>query len=267
VGLLAVLAIRAAEADVGPDGDQAGPVVGAGVLDRVRDRLDVVAVLDVDGVPAVRREPADDVLRPGHRRGSVELDVVVVVQGDELPEAEVAGEARRLRRDPLLEVAVGAERVRPVVDDVVAVAVELGRQARLGDRHSDRVREALAEGTGGRLDAGRQPVLRMAGRPGSPLAEALEVLHRHVVAGQVEERVEQHRRVAGAQHEAVAVGPVGVARGVAEEPGPERVGHRRGAHRGAGVPGVRFLDAVDRQRPDGVDGQLVDGLRGRGHAA
>ena len=60
------------------------------------------------------------------------------------------------------------------------------------------------------------------------------------------------------QHEAVAVGPVRVGRGVAQEARPEDVGHRRGAHRGARMAGVRLLDAVDGERPDGVDGEPVE---------
>ena len=265
VRLLGVLAVRAAEADVGPDRDQARPVVGPGLLDRRRDRLHVVAVLDPRRVPAVGLEPGDDVLGPGHRGRPVELDVVVVVQGDELAQAEMAGEARRLRRDPLLEVAVGAEGVRPVVDDVMAVAVELGPEARLGDRHPDRVREALAERAGRRLDARGQAVLGVAGRPGAPLAERLQVLERHVVAGQVEEGVQEHRGVAGRQDEAVAVRPVRVGRGVPEEPRPEGVGHRRRAHRGARMAGVRLLDAIDREGPDRVDREAVEGLGGGRH--
>ena len=55
---------------------------------------------------------------------------------------------------------------------------------------------------------------RTSGWPGglaAELAEALELVDRHVlVAGQMEQRIEQHRAVAGRQHEAVAVGPVRV---------------------------------------------------------
>ena len=137
-------------------------------------------------------------------------------------------------------------------------AVELGRQPALGDGHPDGVGEALAERAGRRLDAGRQAVFGVAGRDAAPLAERLEVVERDRVAGQVEERVEQHAGVAGAQHEAVAVGPVGLGRGMAQEARPQHVRHRRRAHRGARVPGVRLLDGVDRERPDRVDGELVE---------
>ena len=76
----------------------------------------------------------------------------------------MAGEAGGLRRDALLEVAVGRDDVRAMVDDLVLVAVELVGQPPLGDGHADRVGEALAERSGRRLDARRQAVLRMARR-------------------------------------------------------------------------------------------------------
>ena len=266
VRLLAVLLVRAAVADVGPDRDEARAIVGQGGLDRRLDGDEVVAVPDPLGVPAVGIEALRDVLRERHRRRPVELDAVVVVEDDELAETQVAGQAGRLGGDPLLEVAVGGDDVGPVIDDLVAGAVELVRQASLGDGHADRVGEALAERAGRRLDAGRQPVFGVARRDAAPLAERLEVLERDLVAGQVEERVEQHAGVAGAQHEPVAVGPVRVRRRVAQEPRPQHVGHRRGAHRGARMPGIRLLDAIDRERPDRVDGQLVE-VGGDGHRA
>ena len=142
--------------------------------------------------------------------------------------------------------------------------VELVGEAAFRDGHPDRVGEALAERAGRRLDARGQAVLRVARRDAAPLPERLEVLERDVVAGQVEERVEQHAGVPGGQDEPVAIRPVRVRRGVAEEAGPQDVGHRRRAHRCTRVARVGLLDAVDRERPDGVDGQLIE-VRGQGH--
>ena len=70
----------------------------------------------------------------------------------------------------------------------------------------------------------------------------------------------------GRQHEAVPVGPARVPRRVAEMAGPQGVRHRRGAHRCAGVPGVRLLDAIDREGADGVDRELIEAVRGEGHS-
>src|SRR4029079_2209160 len=106
-------------------------------------------------------------------------------------------------RVPFREFPVRAERLVPGVDDVVAWAVELGREPDLGDRHPDSVGEPLTERTGRGLDAGREPVLGRAGRLRAPLAERLEVLERDVVAGQVEQRVQEHRGVTGTEDEPV----------------------------------------------------------------
>ncbi len=78
-------------------------------------------------------------------------------------------------------------------------------------RHADRVGEALSQRAGRRLDAGRVPVLGVAGGLGAELAEALDLADVHArIAGEIEQRVEQHRAVPGRQHEAVAVGPLGI---------------------------------------------------------
>ena len=118
--------------------------------------------------------------------------MVVVVQHDQLAQPQVAGQAGGLRGDPFLQVAVRCDHERPMVDHGVALAVELRAEPALGDGHPDGVREALAERAGRRLDPRRQAALRVAGRDAVPLAERLQVRERDGVAGQVEERVQQH---------------------------------------------------------------------------
>ena len=93
-----------------------------------------------------------------------------------LREAEVSGERRRLGLHSLHHVAVGGDDVGVVVDDGALLGVEARREHALGERHPDRVREALAEGAGRGLDAGGVAALRVAGRQGTPLAEALQVV-------------------------------------------------------------------------------------------
>ena len=162
----------------------------------------------------------------------------------------MAGERDRLLADAFHQVAVGGDHVGLVIDHVVA---ELGGEMPLGDRHADRVGEALAERAGGGLDARRVAVFGMAGGDRAELAEALDLVDRHRrIAGEIEQRVEQHRAVAGRQHEAVAVGPGRIGRiefQEAREQDRRHVGH---AHRHAGMAGFRLLDRVHRQRADGV---------------
>ena len=262
--LLAVLLVGAAEPDMGPDRDQARSVVGVRRLDGGFDRCDVIAVLDLLGMPLVGIEALQHVLRPGHRRRAIELDAVVVIEHDQFAEAEVAGQAGRFGRDALLEVAVGGDDIGPVIDDVAAGSVELGPEARLRDRHPDCVGESLTEWPRGRLDPRREAVLGVTRRDAAPLPERLQVVERDVVAGQVQERVEEHAGVPGAQHEPIAIRPFGVRWRVAQEARPQDVRHRCGAHRGARMTGIGLLDAVDRERPDRIDGELIE-VRSDGH--
>ena len=105
----------------------------------------------------------------------------------------MAGERDRLVADPLHQAAVAAEDVGVVIDDLVA---ELRGQHALGERHADRVADALAERPGRRLDAARMAALGMAGGAAAELAETLDLVDRHVgIAGQVQQPVEQHRAV------------------------------------------------------------------------
>ena len=62
-------------------------------------------------------------------------------------------------RDAFHEATVAEENVGVVVDDVVSRTVELRSQQPLGERHADRGGEALAEWTGGGLDADVEIVL------------------------------------------------------------------------------------------------------------
>src|SRR3712207_9339711 len=91
------------------------------------------------------------------------------------------------------------------------------RKETLSQRHPDAVGEALSQGTGRRLDAGGEEVLRVAWRPRFPLPEGLDVLHREVVTGKVEQSVLEHGRVPGGEDETVPIFPVRVLGVVAQE--------------------------------------------------
>ena len=122
------------------------------------------------------------------------------------------------------------------------------------------------------LDARQLEILRMAGARAAELAEVPDVVDRRPrVAGQVQQRVDQHRAVAGRQDETVAVGPVRIGGVELQMPGEQRgrgVGH---AHRHARVAAVGGLHRIHREGANGVGeaavGRLhrgsVDGVRPR----
>ena len=81
---------------------------------------------------------------------------------------------------------------------------------------------------------------------------ALHVVDRQRIAGQVQQRVQQHRAVAVRDHEAVAVRPLRIAGIVAQVVAPQDFGDVGHAHRHAGMAGVGFLDGIHREGADGI---------------
>src|SRR5208282_2769338 len=119
----------------------------------------------------------------------------------------MASEVDRLVAYALHQATVAGDHVGVMIHEIVAVS---GRERALGDGHADRSGEPLAKRAGGRLDAESVTVFWMARSLGAELTEALDLVDRHVgVTGQMEQRVEQHRSVAGREDEAVAIRPMG----------------------------------------------------------
>ncbi len=71
-------------------------------------------------------------------------------------------------------------------------------------------------------------------------------------SGQMQQRVKQHRAVAGGEHEAVAIRPGRVGRIEFQELRKQHGRDVRHAHRHAGMAGFCFLDGIDRQKADRV---------------
>ena len=175
------------------------------------------------------------------------------------------GERDGFLADAFHQVAVGGEHVGRVIDDGAA---EHGGEVPLRDRHADRIGKTLAERAGGGFDAGGVAVLRVSGRERAELAEALELVDGHrLVAGEMQQRIEQHRAVAGGEHEAVAVGPGRIGRVEFEEAREQHGGDIGRAHGQAGMAGFGLLDRVHRQRADGIRHAVVIGARARAQAA
>ena len=182
----------------------------------------------------------------------------------------MAGQRRRLAGDALHQIAVAANRVDVVIEQRETRPIVMRAEEPRRDRHADTVAAALAERPGGGLDAGGMAVFRMPGRDAVELAEIFDVIEAHCGKisdalpvdaphlGQVQQRIEQHRGMAGRQHEAVAVGPQRIGRVVAQKLLPQRIGDRRNAHRRAGMARLRLLHGVDGQCADGIDTQPVD---------
>ena len=162
-------------------------------------------------------------------------------------------------RDTFLVTAVTHHHIGVVIHHGGVSLVELGCQVGFSDGQTHSVGDAGTQGAGGHLNAWG---LKRFGVPrglGAPLPELLDVVDGHrVIAGEVQQRVEQHAAVASRQHEAVAVEPLGVLGVVIEELVPERITHGCAAHWQAGVAAVGLVDGVDSQHPDAVDAERVE---------
>jgi hypothetical protein len=209
-------------------------------------------------VPPVAGEPREHVLAEGQRRGAVDADAVVVVEHDEPAEPEVARQRARLVRDALHQIAIARDHVRAVVDDGESRALVALREPPLGQREADGVGQPLPKRTGRGFHAGRDVAFRMTRRAAAPLAKRLELVERQIVAGEMQQAVQQHRPVPCRQHEAVAVGPHRVIGVVQQVACPERDGGVGHAHGHARVAGVGLLHGVGGEHADGVRGQGLD---------
>jgi hypothetical protein len=230
--------------------------LGHARAERGFERVEVFSCFaDLQDVPVVRAEPRRDVVAVRERGVAVDRDVVVVVDEHEPAEPEVPRERSGLVADAFHEVAVAAD-----PEDVVVA--QIGAEARaevlLGDGHPDRVPEPLPERARRDLDAPGVPLLRVTRRLRAPLPELAEILELETEPGEVQHRVEEHRRVPGREDEAVAVRPVAVGGVVRHDPREEHVRERRQRHRRPGVPRVRALDGVHREPAHHIDGAAFE---------
>ena len=248
-----------AVADDGAASDERRPVGLLRGFDGARDRRRIVAV-DAARGPAGGLKALYLIDRIGQRQRAVDRDAVVVEQHDELVELEVAGERDGLLADAFHEIAVGHQRVGEVIDQIVRIPPRGGApQAPCRPRWR-------GPGRAGRWWSRprRVAVFRMSRRQRADLAEAFEFVDgQRRIAGQMQQRVEQHGAVAGGQHETVAVRPRRIGRIEFEEPREQHGGDVGRPHGQARVAGSCLLDRVHRQRPDGVGHAVVLGARNR----
>ena len=252
-----VLLLRTAVADMGARDDERRAILdGARGGQRAIDRRHVLAV-DALHVPAARLETPADILEERQVRRTRERHPVRVVEHDQPAEPQRPRQRGGFAREPFHHVPVAGQHVGVVVHHLVLRSIERGRQPPFGNGQAEGIAQPLAKRAGGHLDARRAPALGMSRRPAVPLPELLQVVERQVVPGQVEQAVEQRARMTRRQHEPIAIGPCRVLRVVTQVAGPQHVGHRRRAHRHAGMPGLRLLHRVDRQHSNRIDAELV----------
>ena len=249
VGLGGVGAVRAALANVGPANDQRRVLGGLlGFCNGAGDARSIMAVDRAQHIPAVADKAQRRVVGKPGRHLAVDRNAVVVVQRNQLVQLPGTGQGCGFVADTFHQAAVAHEHIGVVIHHRMAFAVELLGQQLFSQRHADGIGNALAERARSGFHAGRDAVFGVARSLAVQLAEILQLLHRQLVAGQVQQGINQHRTVAVGQHKAVAVEPLRIARAVLQVLAPQGNGHVRHAHRGSGMAGIGLLNCVHCER-------------------
>ena len=135
--------------------------------------------------------------------------------------------------DPFHQAAITGNDIGVVVNKAGA---EFRGKMPFGHGHAHRIGKPLAKRPGGGFDSRCMAEFRMAGGDRPQLAEIADLRDGHIgMAGQVQQRIDQHRSVTGGQHKTVTVRPVRVCRIEFHMVGKQRGCRIRHAHRHAGV--------------------------------
>lgn len=136
-----------------------------------------VTVVDGDDVPAVSLITLGNVLSEGDVGVTINGDVVVVPNGNQVAELKVSSERRSLGGDTLHQATISEEAVCVVVNKVEVVLVEGGGSVSLSDGKTDGVADTLTERTSGHLNSGGVMGLRVTG------SDAVQFLQVALVSG------------------------------------------------------------------------------------
>ncbi len=252
VGTGRSLEFGAAESDLGGGDDQGGLAgFSLGCGNGSRD-LGVVMTVDLLHMPAGGNKAALNILGPGQVGLAFDGDAVAVVDVDQITQLEVACQSSSLVADPLLQAAVAHQGIDRMVDRLEISGIETLGSHLGGDGHADAVGKTLPQRPGGNLNADGVAEFGMAGGLAAPLTEVLQLVQRQVIAEQVQQRVEQHRAMAGREDETVAVGPAWIIRVEGEIITPQGKGAVGRSHGKTGVTGVGLLNGIGGEETDGI---------------
>ena len=204
-----ILLVRGAEAQVGANENQRRTLGFAPCRPQSQvDRLHIISVLHRLRMPTIRLKAPRVIFVTGDVRTCGQRHMVVIEEVDQFAEFQLPGERRRLGRHALHQISVAYQPVSEMINDLEVRPVVTGREMGFGDRHADAIAESLSERARGGFHTRCQAALGMTGRNAAPLAELFDLVKRQIVAGEVQQAVQQRRAVAGRQDETVPIEPL-----------------------------------------------------------
>ena len=134
-------------------------------------------------MPVVGCEAGDSILGESQIRRAVDGNVIVIVEIDQLSQAQMARQRGGFGGHALHQVAIRDNGIDEMIKQFLP---ELGCQVRLSDGHAHARGESLPQGPGRRLHSRGQTILRMTGGLASPLSEVADLLQRKIVPGEMQ---------------------------------------------------------------------------------
>src|SRR5215469_17267382 len=129
-------------------------------------------------MPSISIKAPHDVLGKTQFGMAIDRDVVVIVEEDQVAEADMTRDRRCLVRDAFHQVTIAADTKDAMGEETGIVAFETSHNMFCRNRHPDRVRDALPERTRGGFDAGREVAFWMAGGFAAELPKAFYFVER-----------------------------------------------------------------------------------------
>ena len=271
MGFLGVLLVRRAIADVAVDNDERGPVgaIEKG-FERVMQKLQIIGVTHAGDVPAVAGKAHSDIFSEGEVGFAFNGDAVVVVNPAQVAEPKMPGERCRFSGNAFHHVAVAADGIYVVIEQLVARFIEVRRLPALRNRHAHGVADALTQWPGGGFHSGGPAIFGMSWTFAFELAKAPDVIefdreftqsfiirvHR-LHSREVQQGIKEHGGMAVRKDKTVAIGPNRIFRIKAQQALPQSVSHGREGHGRSGVPGIGLLYCIHGECANCIDAELI----------
>ena len=156
------------------------------------NRVSIVTIYTTNHVPAVSFETLRGVIGEPAFNVAIDRDAVVIVERNQFTQFQRTSQGTYLVRDTFHHAAVAHESIGEVVNDVVTRTVKLRRQRFFSDSHTHCIRNALTQRTGRGFNTRGVTHFRVTRRFGVQLTEVLQLGHRQIIAGEVQQAVNQH---------------------------------------------------------------------------
>ena len=144
VSCTGVLFVRRAVANMTIDNDQSRTIFGLlKIAIGIAEHLQIVGIGHVGYVPAVAPEAQSHVLAERPLRGTIQSDVIVVVNPTQVGKLQMSSQGCRFAGHAFHHVAIAAHGIHVVVEKFEAGTIVIRRQPHAGHCHSDAIADAL----------------------------------------------------------------------------------------------------------------------------